>query len=91
MIRKTIAICLCVLGLGLAAPVAFAQTPSQTGYGETQRIPAPPKPPTTVKTPAKTDKLPFTGMDVGVIVLAALVLVGAGVGLRRMTASREGS
>jgi hypothetical protein len=85
MIRTTIAICLCVLGL--TAPVALAQTPSQTGYSETQRIP---QPPTTATPPAKTDKLPFTGMDVGVIVLAALVLVGAGVALRRMTASREG-
>jgi hypothetical protein len=84
MIRKTIAICLCVLGL--TAPVAFAQTPSQSGYGETQRIP---QPPTAVKPPAKSDKLPFTGMDVGVIVLAALVLVGSGVALRRMTASRD--
>jgi hypothetical protein len=86
MIRKTIAICLCVLGL--TAPVAFAATPSQTGYGETQRIP---EPPTTVTPPASSGKLPFTGMDVGVIVLSALVLVGAGVGLRRITASREGS
>jgi hypothetical protein len=85
MIRKTIAICLCVLGL--TAPVALAQNSTTYGYGETQVIP---KPPTTVTPPASSDKLPFTGMDVGVIALVALALVGTGVGLRRATASRDG-
>lgn len=86
MIRKTIAICLCVLGL--TAPVALAQNSTQYGYGETQALPQA----TNSVTPgaAKTDKLPFTGMDVGVITLVALALVGTGVGLRRATASREG-
>jgi hypothetical protein len=88
MIRKTIAICLCVLGL--TAPVALAQNPTTYGYGETQVIPKPPTTVTPVTPAANTDKLPFTGMDVGVIALVALALVAAGVGLRRATATREG-
>jgi len=37
MITKTVALCLCVLGL--AASVAVAQGPSKTGYGETGVLP----------------------------------------------------
>lgn len=110
MTRKTIALCLCVLGL--ATPAALAQTPSQTGYGETPVLPPPqsgaagesnafaPAAPaagakvTSASTGAadsNTGSLPFTGMDIGVIALMAALLLGAGVGLRRATASRSTS
>jgi len=109
---KTIALSLCVLGL--AVPVAGAQAPSQTGYGETHVLPEPPtgsditptqelgEPPTSSDiTPTQqagaspadqgSGSLPFTGLDVGIVVLAALILLAVGVGLRRTTAKRSAS
>jgi hypothetical protein len=136
MITKTIALCLSVLGL--AAPAALAQSPSQNGYGETQVLPQNPtsqsgvagsgvKSPSGVAgssiksqsgvagagvkshtgvaganvanaAPARSVNvaaghsgggLPFTGLDVGAVVLAALLLLAVGVGLRRATTSRS--
>jgi hypothetical protein len=136
MITKTIAVCLCVLGL--AAPAALAQSPSQNGYGETQVLPQTPESPSGVagsgvKSPSgvagssvksqkgvagssvKSQKgvaganvanaaparsvnvaaahsgggLPFTGLDIGAVVLGALVLLAVGVGLRRATTTRS--
>jgi hypothetical protein len=127
MTNKTIALCLCLLGF--AAPAAFAQNATTSGYGEaTGVLPAPPAPPAAPAAPAAPaptsgssnvspsgtspataasqpaasapatpaqapaaavstngDRLPFTGMDIAVFLLVGLVLVGAGVGLRRLT------
>jgi hypothetical protein len=136
MITKTIALCLCVLGL--AAPAALAQSPSQNGYGETQVLPqtppsqsgvagssvesqapaagssvksqpdvagagvksqpsvagakvAPAAPARSVNVAAAHSGggLPFTGLDVGAVVLAALALLAVGLGLRRATTTRS--
>lgn len=101
MIRTTIAICLCVLGLG--APAALAQSPSSAGYGETPNVPSRGAihqdrgvanyVERNAGTPVHADagKLPFTGMDVGVLALFAVALLGVGVGLRRSTNSRSAS
>lgn len=127
MIRRTAALCLCLLGF--ATPTAFAQAPSQAGYGETHVLPdtsnstppsasgnagstapdvaantgsgapnaarntgAPsPNAAATVPLATRGDRLPFTGMDIAAIVLAGLVLLAAGVGLRKATASRSAS
>ena len=81
--------------LGLAVPVAGAQTPSQSGYGETQVLPASSTP--SAGAPAdksgsvaanSTSSLPFTGLEVGLVALAALALLAVGVGLRRATSTR---
>ena len=98
MIRKTIALCLCVVGLG--APVALAQSPSKGGYGETAALPPAQQDQNrgvanyvdrAANTPvnANAASMPFTGMDVGVMALFAIALLGAGFGLRRITSSRS--
>jgi hypothetical protein len=120
----------CALALCLpacAAPAAaLAQSPSQSGYGETPLV-APPRSavaavngndgsgrpvasgtgspgasgasaagagaaagPAAAADPSATldagsGNLPFTGMDLGVIALAAAALLAAGAGLRRVT------
>jgi hypothetical protein len=44
-------------------------------------------------TPAATEKgsLPFTGLEVGIVAAAGLVLVATGVGLRKMGSARSAS
>lgn len=95
MIRKTMALCLCVLGLG--APVALAQSPSKAGYGETPNVPEQRGVANYIDSSnaanktvnADAGRLPFTGMDVGITALLAGALLGAGFGLRRVTTSRS--
>jgi len=38
MIKTTVALCLCLFAV--TAPLAIAQSPSQSGYGETHVLPA---------------------------------------------------
>jgi hypothetical protein len=85
-----------VLLLALATPAA-AQNPTAEGYGPTVVV-APPPPPAPARgvlgeppgqvtsAPAKPGStLPFTGADVGAVVLAALILLLLGAVLRRST------
>ena len=80
----------------IAAP-AFAQTSSQ-GYSKpsgsiSERIerknPPPPDPPTiTIREAREGDSdLPFTGLDVALIVAAGGVLLAMGLGMRRLSRS----
>jgi hypothetical protein len=86
--------------LAVGAPSALAQqTPVGDGYrapsgvvqtkiadtkpkAETQSAPAAPK--ATVQQPANS-QLPFTGLDVGLVLAAGAMLLAAGFGIRRIT------
>jgi hypothetical protein len=99
-LNKTVIAVLAVSGLAAAAPVASAQsTPVQEGYStpsgvvQTQirnNTPAPPEAATEAKTTvqapaAKSSQLPFTGLDVGLVLATGLLLLAAGLGIRRMS------
>jgi hypothetical protein len=79
------------IALLAAVPAYAGGSTLNTGYGSTPqnvagavaKISKPKAPsPTTVKTGGST--LPFTGLDLGVFALAAVVLVGTGVAFRRI-------
>jgi hypothetical protein len=140
VIRPAVALGLCLLGV--AAPAALAQSPSQTGYGETPLLPqihvkaaitgssdmTPAAQPSAAvagaveasqvaaqprvavagavdsggpvanalvapvdPVQANGHSLPFTGLDLGLVALVAVLLLAAGVGLRRATAPRSTS
>jgi hypothetical protein len=76
-----------VAAAGLAAamaPPAGAQSPTVNGYS-----PPAPNVQAKVDTPPKGDSLPFTGIDVGLVAAAGLVLGAAGGALRRVTRARQ--
>jgi hypothetical protein len=86
------------LALALASP-ALAQSPTQDAYGGTlgeqvggggNGAPAPEQAPEqapaeTAPAAKETGSLPFTGFEVGIIVLAGIALAGAGNTQRRTT------
>lgn len=91
--RKVLVVVLCGILLGVAAP-AMAQGPTQGAYsgsasnqlsqvqgvqstGATNGSP----------TAATSSTLPFTGLDVGLVVVAAIALAGTGLVLRRQSSS----
>jgi hypothetical protein len=101
-LNKTAVAVLAVSGVAAAAPVASAQsTPVQEGYStpsgvvQTQirnNTPAPPEATveakTTVQAPAaKSSQLPFTGLDVGLVLATGAMLLAAGLGIRRLSRS----
>src|SRR5689334_11818554 len=59
------------------------QQPTET----TETTPTPPPAPTPTPTPVQEESgnLPFTGLDVGIVVLMGLALIGTGFVLRRST------
>jgi hypothetical protein len=59
---------------------AVAATPAQNAYSGIS--------PNTVATPPNSPTLPFTGVNVGLMVVVALALVVSGLVLRRAAASR---
>jgi hypothetical protein len=98
--HKTAIAVLAVSGVAAAAPVASAQsTPVQEGYStpsgvvQTQirnNTPAPPATTvaakTTVQAPAaQSSQLPFTGLDVGLVLATGAMLLAAGFGIRRLS------
>jgi hypothetical protein len=83
------------LALALASP-ALAQSPTQDAYGGTlgeqvggggNGAPAPQQAPAETAPAAEqaAGTLPFTGFELGIIVLAGIALAGAGYTLRRTT------
>jgi hypothetical protein len=82
-----------VLVLIAAAPVARAQSPTLQGYGEDRGIvqqvqhastPSHPAPPQPAKASTSSGaKLPFTGLDLAIVVALGGVLAGTGLVLRR--------
>jgi hypothetical protein len=87
--------------LAAGAPAAFAQSPSEEGYGEpagavqTQLNGSGPAAKTetagaaATTQNAKTSGLPFTGLDVALIVGAGGVLLLLGFGMRRLSRPNE--
>jgi hypothetical protein len=88
----TVGIILC-LALLVAAP-AYAQTAAQSGYGrpagsvqellstkKKHKTPTPPSP------THEAGKLPFTGLDLAMVVAAGGVLLAMGFGIRRLSRS----
>jgi hypothetical protein len=76
----TLAVAACAMA---AAQPAAAQSPTVSGYSANA-----PSIQTRVDAP-KNSSLPFTGVDVGLIVGAGVVLSGAGLALRRITLARR--
>jgi len=82
----------------IAAPTAFAQTSSE-GYSKpagsiqerisTERTPDRRDPPAEITTTSNEarSELPFTGLDVALIVAAGGVLLAMGLGMRRLSRS----
>lgn len=83
-----------VLGLLAFAPVAHSQTqPTQDTYaGEGAEVAAAVEPPEPVRADVRAEPsaLPFSGLDIALLALGAVVLAGTGAGLARVT-SRAGS
>ncbi len=72
--------------MAMTAP-ALAQTPTASAYDESQVLGELENPPD--KPPPSTDNsLPFTGLDVAVLVLMGVGLVGTGFVIRRNVSSR---
>jgi hypothetical protein len=84
----------------LGAPAAFAQSSAQSGYSKPGGIVqtqidngGPPPPGDVVQTPESVTqtkskgKLPFTGLDLVLVVAAGGLLLALGLGMRRMTRS----
>ena len=80
-----------------AAPSSFAQTPAQEGYsqpaggiqqqlGGTERHPDAQDHPSVAKPVATRNSvgLPFTGLDLGLVVAAGVVLLAVGFAIRRL-------
>ena len=84
-----------IVGLIASALLFFAGPPAAnaadcSGSSPTQNQYCPPSTITFSGDP-KDPGLPFTGYDVGLAALAAVALVGAGVGLRRAARTDEGA
>jgi hypothetical protein len=93
---RAVAALLATLALLVVPATALGQTvdPAQSQYEpiNEQIAQGPQGPGTTPSTPSTdraTGDLPFTGLDVGLLVAAAALLGGSGLVLRRMSASSE--
>ena len=94
--RLTSMVAILVLALALAAP-AFAQPSSQDGYtdqaGQVQaQVDEESSAPVAVTGSGGGGggSLPFTGLDVALIAGAGVLLVGAGIGMQRLTRAPRG-
>jgi hypothetical protein len=88
-VRARITILIVCLVTALAfATAASAQTPSQNAYGGVQGQVSGGSPPsnTTVTANDAGGSLPFTGLQVGLVLAGGLTLLGAGLVVRRASA-----
>ncbi len=94
MKTRTISILAALVVMLVVAAPAFAQTASQSGYsgqgGQVQgQVDEDSTTPVAVVESGGSDSgggsLPFTGLDVGLLAGAGLLLAGAGIGMRRLT------
>ena len=88
--RTRVVIVVLVLGLifaahGLAAGNGSSDTVYGSSAGKVQSVITSTKAVVSSKAAVKGNTLPFTGLDLGVIFGAGLVLLGTGFGLRRLT------
>jgi hypothetical protein len=72
---------------GYSTPGGVVQTQIDTNTPNRNVVPAAETstPKATVQQPANSANLPFTGLDIGLVVAAAAVLLAAGLGIRRIT------
>ena len=94
--RLTSMVAILVLALALAAP-AFAQPSSQDGYtDQAGQVQAQVDEESSAPVAATGSggggggSLPFTGLDVALIAGAGVLLVGAGIGMQRLTRAPRG-
>lgn len=91
--RLVLVACVCAIGIAVMASSASAQTASQQGYDESALLGQVGGPdggqeagPVSVSSPSPSSSngsLPFTGLDLAILVLMGGVLVVTGVALRR--------
>jgi hypothetical protein len=86
-VRARITILIVCLVTALAfATAASAQTPSQNAYGGVQGQVSGGSPPSNTTVTAGDGSLPFTGLQVGLVLVGGLTLLGAGLAVRRASA-----
>jgi hypothetical protein len=73
--------------ISMATP-ALAQTSTARGYDESQVLGELENPPPPNTPPKSTSSLPFTGLDLAVVVLMGAGLLGTGLVIRRNVSSR---
>jgi hypothetical protein len=83
--RKLLVLAVLVLAF-VAVPIAAAGSSVLTGYGASSQPVVEVKGATESSKPSSSgpSTLPFTGTDLGVFVVAGVLLVGVGFGLRRL-------
>src|SRR5579875_4026293 len=81
---------------GAAVASANSTTAGYSHHGAVKHVTASRKPSTTSTSPSvsnttttQTGSLPFTGLDVGVLAAGAVLLLGAGIVLRRVSATDQ--
>lgn len=89
--RKVLVVVLCGILLGVAAP-AMAQSPTQgaysgTGANQLTQAQSNSAPTNGTRADATSGTLPFTGLNLGLVVVVAAVLAGTGLMLRRQSGS----
>jgi hypothetical protein len=90
--KRTVALLTCLALMIPGAAVASANS-TGAGYGHpavknvtASRNTTPNSSPTSAAEPTQTGSLPFTGLDVGGLAAGAVLLLGAGLVLRRVSA-----
>jgi hypothetical protein len=87
--KRVLLIVLCLGALGLSAVPAMASSPTNSAYsgpGASQLTQVQTQSPVTT-TKASDSSLPFTGLNLAVVGLVAVVLAGSGLILRRRSAA----
>ncbi len=90
--RISIISVVCCLVLALSAVSATAQSPAVGGYRSFHAVHRPTSQTASsnqTRTVASPNRLPFTGVDVRLIVLGGIVLLAGGYGLRRGSRPRS--
>jgi hypothetical protein len=86
------------IALAISAPAAFAQSAVQNGYsqpggviqsqvsnGNPSSTPEASTSTPAAKTQTSSSQLPFTGLDLGLVLAAGAMLLAAGLGIRRVS------
>jgi hypothetical protein len=93
-VKRSAAVVMMVLALGLAPPALAEDGPTLNVYGGQAgvvqaSVAKQGGPPSAGPASSSTGTLPFTGVELGLFALVGGALVGSGVGLRRLTSTNE--
>ena len=80
-LRHILALGMAILLVGLAAPAMAQDSSIDDGYG------GPSEPATSAGASGSGGRLPFSGLDLGLIAAGGVLFVAAGIGLRRAVRS----